>query len=147
MPQVKSLHFLSAVEVRTAPRLGKRKRTPPCSSAELFFAEKNGAHRGKISAVDMAFLGFYRVFVSTTGLESFSVRPSPKDFLSVVVVTLFFFSARSRKHKGRPSSSENLCLCHGLHGKDHSQPRKKSTKIMRDVWVKREKAHKHKEIP
>ena len=55
--------------------LGKRKHTPPCSSAELFFAEKNGVHRGKISVVDMGFPGFYRVFVSTTGLESFSFRP------------------------------------------------------------------------
>ena len=36
--------------------LGKRKHTPPCSSAELFFAEKNGGHRGKISVVDMVFL-------------------------------------------------------------------------------------------
>ena len=37
------------------------------------------------------FPGFYRVFVSTTGLESFSLRPesSPKDFLSVVVVYVF----------------------------------------------------------
>ena len=39
--------------------LGKRKHTPPCSSAELFFTEKkNGVHRGKISVVDMAFLVF-----------------------------------------------------------------------------------------
>ena len=38
--------------------LGKRNHTPPCSSAELFFAEKNGVHRGKISVVDMAFLVF-----------------------------------------------------------------------------------------
>ena len=33
--------------------------------------------------VDMAFPGFYRVFVSTTGLESFSLRPEkfpPKRF-------------------------------------------------------------------
>ena len=35
--------------------LGRRKRTPPCSSAELFFAEKNGVHSGKISVVDMVF--------------------------------------------------------------------------------------------
>ena len=38
--------------------LGKRKHTPPCSSAELFFAGKKGVHRGKISVVDMAFLVF-----------------------------------------------------------------------------------------
>ena len=38
---------------------------------------------------------FYRVFVSTTGLESssfFGQKSSPKDFLSVVVVYAFFFS-------------------------------------------------------
>ena len=55
--------------------LGKRKHTPPYSSAELFFAEKNGGHRGKISVVDMAFLVFIGFLVSTTGLESFSFRP------------------------------------------------------------------------
>ena len=41
-----------------AAELGKRKHTPPCSSAELFFAEKNWVHRGKISVVDMVFLVF-----------------------------------------------------------------------------------------
>ena len=56
-------------------RLGKRNHTPPCSSPELFFAEKNGVHRTKILVVDVFFPGFYRVFVSTTGLESFSLRP------------------------------------------------------------------------
>ena len=35
--------------------LGKREHTPPCSSAELFFAEKNGGHKEKISVVDMVF--------------------------------------------------------------------------------------------
>ena len=41
--------------------LGKRNHTPRCSSEELFFAEKNGGHRGKISVVDMVslvFIGF-----------------------------------------------------------------------------------------
>ena len=38
--------------------LGKRMHTPPCSSAELFFAERKGVHRGKISVVDMVFLAF-----------------------------------------------------------------------------------------
>ena len=38
--------------------LGKGKHTPPCSRAELFFAEKNGVHRGKISVVDMGFWFF-----------------------------------------------------------------------------------------
>ena len=41
------------------PFLGKRKHTPPCSSAELFFAEKKKVgHRGKISVEDMVFLVF-----------------------------------------------------------------------------------------
>ena len=40
------------------PKLGKRNHTPPCSSAELFFAEKNGAHKGKNSVVDMVVLVF-----------------------------------------------------------------------------------------
>ena len=31
----------------------KESNAPPCSSAELFFAEKIGVHRGKISVVDM----------------------------------------------------------------------------------------------
>ena len=43
---------------QTASLLGKRNHTPPCSSAELCFAEKNGVHRGKISVVDMVFLVF-----------------------------------------------------------------------------------------
>ena len=59
----------------TATCLGKSKHTPPCSSEELFFAEKNRGHRRKISVVDMAFLGFCRGFLPTTGLESFPLRP------------------------------------------------------------------------
>ena len=55
--------------------LGKRNHTPPCSSAELSLQKKKGVHRGKISVVDMVFLAFVRVFVSTTGLESFSLGP------------------------------------------------------------------------
>ena len=40
-----------------------------------FLCRKNGGHRGKILVVDMVFLVFIRVFVSTTGLESFCLRP------------------------------------------------------------------------
>ena len=60
-----------------------------------FALQKKMGSTGKISVVDYGFPGFYRVFVSTTGLESFSLRPesSPNDFLSVVVVYAFFFSA------------------------------------------------------
>ena len=38
--------------------LGKRKHTPPCSSEERFFAEKNGGHRRTFLVMDMAFLVF-----------------------------------------------------------------------------------------
>ena len=71
--------------------LGKGKHTPPCSSEELFFAEKNGGHRGKISVVDMVFIGFlylppgWKVFLR-------GQKRSPNDFLSVVVVYVLFFS-------------------------------------------------------
>ena len=80
--------------MRGTPLLGKRNHTPPCSSAELFFAEKRGPQRKDFGG-GYGFPDFYRVFVPTTGLESFSLRPesSPKDFLSVVVVYAFFFSA------------------------------------------------------
>ena len=37
---------------------GERNHTPPCSSEELVFAEKNGGRRGKIAVVDMASLVF-----------------------------------------------------------------------------------------
>ena len=55
--------------------LGKRKHTPPCSSAELVFAEKNEGYREKTSVVDMVFLVFRGILYPTTGLESFSLRP------------------------------------------------------------------------
>ena len=38
-------------------KIGRKKHTPPCSSAELFCA-KNGGHRGKISVVDRVCLVF-----------------------------------------------------------------------------------------
>ena len=55
------------------------------------------------------FPGFYRVFISTTGLERFSLRPEkfPKDFLSVVVVYAFFFSAFSLEYKVRAACLQN----------------------------------------
>ena len=45
----------------TGNQLGKRNRTPPCSSEELFFAERNGGNRQKISVADvvsLVFIGF-----------------------------------------------------------------------------------------
>ena len=75
--------------------LGKRKHAPPCSSEELFFAEKKGGHRGKISVVDMALLVFIGFFVINRRPGKFfceARKSSPKDFLSVVVVYVFFSS-------------------------------------------------------
>ena len=60
-----------------------------------FLAETNGVHRGKISVVDIwVFLGFYSVFVSATGLESFSLRPEKfsKRFSFGGGCVRFFFS-------------------------------------------------------
>ena len=63
-------------------KLGKRKHTPPCSSAHLFFAEKKWGPQRKNFGGRYGCLGFCRVFVSTTGLDSFSLRPEkfPKWF-------------------------------------------------------------------
>ena len=95
--EVSVLDFDSVLLALPLPSLPleKRKHTPPCSSAELFFAEKYGGHRGKISVVDMVFLvliGFsyppltWQVFLR-------GQKSSPNYFLSVVVVYAFFFSA------------------------------------------------------
>ena len=83
-------------KVSATPQLGKIKHTPPRSSAELFFAEKNGGHRGKISVVDMACLVFIGFLYPPPAWKVFlwCQRSSPKDFLSVVVVYTFFFSAQ-----------------------------------------------------
>ena len=73
-----------------------KKHTPPCSSEERLFAEKMRARDGRFRwPIWFSWFFFNRVFVSTTGLESFSLRPffnSPNDLLSVVVVYTFFFS-------------------------------------------------------
>ena len=65
--------------LQSASVLSKRKHTPPCSSEELPFAEKKKRKKGGPQRKDFAgrygFLGFFWVFVSTTGLESFSLRP------------------------------------------------------------------------
>ena len=46
----------------------------PAPVQNLNFSLQNGVHRGKISVVDMVSLVFVG-FASTTGLESFSLRP------------------------------------------------------------------------
>ena len=51
----------------------KKKRTPLAPGAELC-REKWGPQRKDFGG-GYGFPGFYRVFVSTTGLESFSLRP------------------------------------------------------------------------
>ena len=55
--------------------LGKRKHTPPCSSAELFFAEKKNGPQRKDFGGGYGFPGFHWDFVSTTDLDSFSLWP------------------------------------------------------------------------
>ena len=55
-------------------KAGKKKACTTCSSAELFFAEKWGAQRKDFGG-RYGFPGFYRVFISTTSLESFSLKP------------------------------------------------------------------------
>ena len=104
-PWSSTLTLLLLLPMLVAPherltQLGKRKHTPPCSSAELFFAEKNGGHRGKISVVDMVFPGFHWVFVSTTDLEIFSLRPEkfPKRYsFGGGRVRFFFYSLHNGK--------------------------------------------------
>ena len=46
----------------------------PAPVRNFSLPKKNGSHRGQI-LVDTVFLGFCRVFASTTGLERFSLRP------------------------------------------------------------------------
>ena len=89
-----SLRYSETGRIRFRRALGKRKHTPPCSSAELFFAEKNGVHRGKISVVDMVFLIFIGFLYPPPAWKVFlsGQKSSPKDFFSVVVVYAFFFS-------------------------------------------------------
>ena len=47
----------------------------PAPVQNFSLPKKNGGHRGKISVVDMVFLVNIRVLISTTDLESFSLRP------------------------------------------------------------------------
>ena len=81
------------------PRAGKKKAYTPAPVKNFSLPKKNGGHREKTSVVDMAFLFFsYRVFVSTTDLESFlGQKSSSRDYLSVVVVYVFFFSAGAER--------------------------------------------------
>ena len=55
---------------------------------------KNGGHRGKISVVDMVSLVSIGFLYPPPAWKVFLLgqKSSPKDFLSVVVVYVFFFS-------------------------------------------------------
>ena len=85
------------------PGLGKRKHTPPCSSTELCFAEKKGGLQRKDFGGGYGFPGFYRVFVSTTGLESFSFGPEkfPQWFSFGGGCVPFFLLCRIEKIQSR----------------------------------------------
>ena len=78
-------------------RLGKRKRTPPCSSEELLFAEENGGHRGKIEVVDMALLAFIGFCIyHRPGKFFFEARKVLQKISFGGVVYTFSFSGERR---------------------------------------------------
>ena len=94
-PSGRKIHFSSSDSPQGLfmfGMLGKRKHTPPCPREELFFAEKMGGHRGKISVVDMEFLVFIGFLYPPPAWKVFlwGQKSSPKDFLLVVVVYAFF---------------------------------------------------------
>ena len=62
-----------------------------------FLAPKDGGYRGKISVVDMVFLVFIGFLYPPPAWKVFlwGQKSSPTDFLSVVVVSAFFFSVSS----------------------------------------------------
>ena len=66
--------LISQVAVE-ASRVGKRNRTPPCSSEELFCAAREGGHRGKVSVVDMAFLIFIGLCIHHRRGKCFFLSP------------------------------------------------------------------------
>ena len=69
----------------------------PAPVKNFLLPQKNGGHRGKISVVDMAFLVFIGFLYPPLAWKVFlcGQKSSPKDFLSVVVVYAFFFSAQT----------------------------------------------------
>ena len=81
---------------------GKKKAYTALLQRRTFLCRKKWGPQRKDLGGRYGFSGFYRVFVSTTGLESFLLgqKSSPKDFLSVVVVYAFFFSV-SRERGNR----------------------------------------------
>ena len=80
-------------KVSTSPTLGKRKHAPPCSSAELFFAEKKMGSTEERFRWWQWFPGFYRFLYPPPAWKVvlWGQKSSAKDFLSVVVVYAFFW--------------------------------------------------------
>ena len=79
---------------------GKKKPYTALLQCRTSLCRKKWGPQRKDFGGGYGFPGFYRAFVSTTGLESFSLRPEKflQRFLSVVVVYAFIFSV------GVPSS-------------------------------------------
>ena len=74
--------------------LGNKKAYTVLLQRRTFFCRKKWGPQRRDFGGRYGFPGFYRVFVSTTGLEIFLLgqKSSPIDLLSVVVVHVFFFS-------------------------------------------------------
>ena len=102
------MRWLSAL--RKAPLAGKKKAYTALLQCRTFLCpQKNGGRRGKISAVDMVFLVFRGTLYPPLTWKVFlwGQISSPKDFLSVVVVYAFIFSARGWVHRGRSDTAAN----------------------------------------
>ena len=94
-------HLTTATSKRVSS--GKKKAYTALLQCRTFLCRKKMGSTEERFRWWIWFPGFYRVFVSTTGLESFSFRSesSPKDFLSVVVVYAFFFSVLRTKLRAK----------------------------------------------
>ena len=89
--------------------LGKRKHTPPCSlQCRTVLCRKKWGPQRKDFGGGYGFPGFYRVSVSTTGLESFSWRPekfSKRFSFGGGCVRFFLLWVTKQEH--RPNRGEN----------------------------------------
>ena len=84
--------------VRDVAEAGKKESIHRLAPVQNFSSWKKSEPQRKDFCGRYGFPGFHRVFVSTTaGLESFlwGQKSSQKDFLSVLVVCTFFFSAEA----------------------------------------------------
>ena len=92
--------------------LGKRKHAPTCSSEELFLAEKNGGHTGKISVVALVFLVFVGFLFLPPAWKAFSLRPekfSKRCSIGGASVR-FFLPWKSSAAKATISSTARIVL-------------------------------------